>query len=122
MKIHLMLFLVPFTGLILSSGYKRSQVFIKDQLSNDSIQTITIKAKFIKKTANEYCGYVHLPERNMFEIVSLELGVFTKKLIEVEYNTGCLGSNFSQGQTYLIQASKYLDKVFYHNIKTTWIR
>jgi len=122
MKIHLLVFIVSSISLILFSGYKKSQAFNTSQVFNDSIRTITLKAKFIKKSTDEYCGYVHLPERNMFEIISFKPGVPRKKIIEVEYYTGCLGSHFIQGQTYFITANKCPDRAFYQNIKTTSIR
>jgi hypothetical protein len=120
MKIHSLLFFASSAVLIISSGYQKPEVSASKPIT-DSIQTIAVKAKFIKKSLSEYCGYVHIPERNMFEIISFATGVLTKKLIEVEYYTGCSGNHLIQGQTYFIRASKQISSIYYQNIKTTSI-
>lgn len=118
MKIRLLAFIPYAIVLILLSGFKKSLPFSQKRAFSDSMETITVKAKFIKRACHEYCGFVNIPERNMFEIISFASGTMTKKIIEVEYYTGCIGSHFIKGETYFINASKYPGKSFYRNIST----
>jgi len=81
-----------------------------------------MKAKFVKRIMNEYCGIIHIPERNMFETFIFSDGQrIVKTIIEVEYSTGCTGSHLDLNQTYTIMAVRVNrgSIAVYKNIYTT---
>lgn len=73
---------------------------LSQKLHNDTFCVTTIKAKFVKKISDEYCGFIHLPGKNMFEIRLLENGKYVRKYFEMQYSTGCTGNTFIAGNTY----------------------
>ena len=119
MKIHVPLFILFPVALALLAGFKKSPLRTSEQVFTDSVQTVTFRAKFIRKSINEHCGFVHILERNLFEIISFTREGMIKSLIEVEYSTECVGTHFTTGRTYFINASKHSGSPFYRNIKTT---
>lgn len=115
--------LIVFAGILKLSGNNKEVSFNKNQSPTDSSLIVTFKARFVGKISSGSCGWVYLPEKNLFEKIEFDQNKILRTRIAIEYYNNCKASNFFFGQTYLITAKNGCKGCSsYTNIKTVAVK